>query len=140
MNPEIFKNILREAKSNGVCSINLGWNAEPILNKNNFLELLDILDNANILDIFIHTNAVNLDEEIQRRILNSKIKTICFSLGSITDETRKDKLQKITENILNFKKLRDELKQETPMIRIGIIPTKTNLSEIQNYIELILLV
>ena len=135
MTEEVFTKILEEATKKGVCSINLGWCAEPLVNLDNFKKFLDIMDKYPLIDRFIHTNAFNFPEEIQKKILDSKINTICFSLAEIEDETRKNKLDIIIKNIINFKRLRDLSGKNTPIIRIGIIPTKKNKDRIKDYVS-----
>jgi len=135
MTEEIFRRILDEATKKGVCSINFGWCAEPLVNLDNFNRLLDIMDSYPLIDAFMHTNALNFSETVQGRVLNSKINTICFSLAEIEDETRKNKLDIITKNIVNFRKLRDLSGKALPIIRIGIIPTKNNKDRMKDYIS-----
>lgn len=135
MSEAIFEKILEEAEKEGVYSINIGWNTEPLVNPKIFLKLLDVLDGHKIMDIFLHTNTVGLRKDIQERILKSKINTVCFSLGAFNDETRKKHLKDIKKNIISFKKLRDKARQELPLIRIGVIPMKENIKKISNYID-----
>jgi radical SAM protein with 4Fe4S-binding SPASM domain len=132
MKLSVFKKIIEEV-NNKADSINIGCNAEPLLNKDLFFKVLDILDKSNFIDIFIHTNAVNLTEDVQKRILESKITTVCFSMGGVNSRERINFINKIKYNIINFKTLRDKLGKDLPLIRISIIPTEENLKEIDNY-------
>lgn len=135
MEKPIFEKILSEAEKGGAFSINIGQVAEPLVNKKHFLEMLNILNHYKIMDVFLHTNVVNLTEEIQRKILKSKITTVCFSLGAVTDKSRKKHLAKIKEHIINFKQLRDKAGKELPLIRVGIIPTKENIKKVPGFLK-----
>jgi radical SAM protein with 4Fe4S-binding SPASM domain len=126
MNDDMLNKILDEAEKEGACSINLGWSAEPLLDKKRFIEVLGNINKRNFLDVFIHTNAVNLDREMREHILKSKITTICISLAEVIDRTRAALFNKITDNIVKFKQERDALGQDHPKIRISIIPTPNN--------------
>lgn len=135
MEEEVFRKILKEAKREGINSVNIGWNTEPLVNQKLFLKMIDVLDEYKVMDVFLHTNAVGLSEEAQKRILNSSINTICFSMGAVGDLTRKKHLAKIKASIVNFRKMRDKMKKTLPLIRIGIIPMEENKKEIKGYID-----
>lgn len=135
MNDDMLNKILDEAEKEGASSLNIGWSAESLFDKKKFVEFIDNINKRNFLDIFIHTNALNLDKNIRQAILKSKITTICISLAEIIDNTRAPILDKITDNIVKFKKERDALKQTNPKIRISIIPTVKNKEYIKENLE-----
>ncbi|MCX6706687.1 MAG: hypothetical protein NT001_00935, partial [Candidatus Woesearchaeota archaeon] len=96
---------------------------------------LDVIDKSGIIDVFIHTNAVNLSEDVQKRMIQSKINTVCFSLGEFNDETRENVREKIKSNIISFRRMRDSMKKRTPIIRISLLPSENNMKEVKEYRE-----
>ena len=89
------------------------------------------------MDIFIHTNGLNLSDEIQDLIIESKVTNLCISIDAFTDETYKrlrgGSLKKLKNNILSFIEKRKKIKKKLPVVRVSFIPNEANYNEIEKF-------
>ena len=110
MSLELFKNIVDQAFGN-IEFISIASRGEPLVSKK-IIEMLKYTENK-FLNLKINTNASLLDENMSHAILKSGVKTIVFSADAadsvLYSKLRVNgKLERIVENIKNFKKIKSK--------------------------------
>ena len=86
MNFEIFKKIIDEGEEYGLYAIDPSWMGESFLHPQ-IIEMIDYAKSRKVVDVMIHTNGTLVDEKMSKRILNSGLDTIIFSVDAITEAT-----------------------------------------------------
>ena len=111
MNLDFYKKIIDECVANGTKAITLASRGEPTLHP----KLSEMLEYASgkFLEIKLNTNATRLNEKLIRKILESQVNEVVYSV----DESKEEKYEKIRVggkfnevlgNIKNFKSIRDK--------------------------------
>jgi len=137
---DLLKTIIDEGAQNGLCAINFGSSAEPLLNKELLLKGIIHARDSGIMDIFIHTNAVLLDEKISHQLVESGLRHICISVDAATANTyqksrNSDLFEKILTNIENLIKIRDKKSSCFPTVRVSFCINPTNYKEKDIFLE-----
>ncbi len=127
---ELYKKIIDEAK-NFVFDINLFHRGEPLLNKD-LIKMIGYAENNN-LKTRLHTNATILTQEISKHLILSGLDFISFSFDGYSKETyEKNRIgadfDTTLQNIINFLKIKKELKSKTPYTVIQIMEFDENLT------------
>ena len=121
--------------------------SEPLLYKN-FDKILEMAEKAEIMDQFIFTNGVLLNEKNSKKILESSLTRLFISVDAATSETydqvripvnknalKENRLKKIEENVKNFVKLRNSMGLKIPLVRVSFIALEKNVHEVNDFIE-----
>jgi radical SAM protein with 4Fe4S-binding SPASM domain len=133
--------ILDEAKSIGVRSIQFNLVNEPLAHKNIF-KILEYANNLKFDDIFFISNGYLLNESNTIKILNSGLKKIMFSLDAFSPQTYKQrrlknfkeaKYEKVINNILNFLDIKKKQKKYFPLVRVSFIIMESNKHEVEAF-------
>jgi len=138
MPDEIFDRILQEIKNydNYDPYISLFGLNEPLMDKKIYKRIKKIKDSG-ITNISIQSNGALLNEEKSKKLLDSGICAIGFSIESIDKETFekiriKLELEKVLEGIKSFVNLRNKLKPKLP-ISIFYTYSEKNLHDYDEY-------
>lgn len=111
MSMDLYNKIMSELDENNLYSIVFASRGEPLLNPN-ISEMIKIAKEKNVLDIKLNTNAVLLNEKLARKLLQSGLDLIVFSIDSIIPEHYKAirgvDLNIVLKNINNFLKIKKE--------------------------------
>lgn len=112
MSLEMFKKIIDEGKNYGLSSIVLASRGEPMLNKNIF-EMIRYAKENGVIDIKMNTNATLMNEKKCRKLLESGLDNLVFSVDSPNKEEferirRGANFDKIINNIKTFNRIRSE--------------------------------
>lgn len=141
MDFETYKKIIDEGAKYGLHAIKLnsGARGEPLLNKN-IIRMIEYAKKKGIIDVYMNTNAVLLTREIGKKLIEAGMDRISISFeGTEPDIYEKyrvgAKFDKVKNNILEFIKLRNNLKSESPRIRIQTVATPELLPKIQEFGE-----
>ena len=137
MPEEVWNKIITECKENGLNSIQMSHEAESLMNPK-ITNLMDETNKAGIFDIWIHTNGLMLTEDKAKKFIGSGLKKINFSIDAFKDDTYEKirvggKLIKLKKNILNFLKIKEELKASYLRVRISFVEQKDNFSEKEEF-------
>jgi len=114
MDIRLFKKILDEAVKHGCRALTMASRGEPLLHPK-FGEILKYVK-GKFFDLKINTNAMLLDEEKSRQILENKVTELVFSV----DSTKKDKYERIRINgrfedvVNNIRRFHEIRKKEFP--------------------------
>jgi len=135
--------ILDEAKSIGVRSLQFNLVNEPLAHKNIF-KVLTYATNLKFDDLFFISNGYLLNEKNAMSILNSGLKKIMFSLDAFSAETYKERklknnkpasYEKVINNILKFLELKKKYKKKFPLTRVSFIIMENNKHEVEPFKE-----
>ena len=120
--------------------------SEPLLYKN-FDKILEMAEKAEIMDQFIFTNGVLLNEKNSKKILESSLTRLFISIDAATSETydqvripvgknalKENRLKKIEENVKNFVKLRNSMGLKIPS-KSFFYRLRKNVHEVNDFIE-----
>lgn len=137
LEPEFFERLLPEASSANF-SMLLGF-GEPLASPR-FFDWLDTLVNNGCTNI-TSLNGLLLTEEKSRRLIESGIAQVSFSLDAVTSETyekirRGGNFHKALENIRRFVQLRNERGNPVPYPRLTLCLLRDNLHEVAEFADL----
>jgi radical SAM protein with 4Fe4S-binding SPASM domain len=133
--------ILDEAKSIGVKSIQFNLVNEPLSHKNIFI-ILEYATKLKFDDLFFISNGYLLNEKNSINVLNSGLKKIMFSLDAFSAETYKERrlknhkpanYEKVIKNVLNFLELKKKYKKKFPLVRVSFIVMESNKHEVEAF-------
>jgi radical SAM protein with 4Fe4S-binding SPASM domain len=132
MSFEIFKKIIDNSKD-VVHNILLHWTNEPLTNPE--IDRFVSYCRKNNLFTDFSTNAVLLNENAARKILNAKLDKITICLDGMSKKTFKDfrgqdKFETVVKNIKKFMQLKKELNAKT-FVEIQFIANRFNQNEIE---------
>ena len=127
---EKFKEVIDEGLKHGLSSITLGVNNEPLMNPN-VDRYIAYAHKRGVLDIIVITNATLLTTTLSRKLLESGITKLYFSVDAISEgiysQIRKGGNYKLViENILYFLALKKKMKKQLPITRVSFVKSKIN--------------
>jgi len=140
-----LRKIFDDFKINRLNSLMLSI-SEPLLYKR-IDKVLQMSEDAGIMDLFLFTNGTLLHEKNAKMILNSSVTRLFVSLDALTKNTYEKvripvskkiddgRLKKVEENIKDFIKLRNSLKKKLPLVRVSFVRQKLNEHEVEQFIE-----
>ena len=136
---ETIDRVLAECKEGGVPALMFGMGEEPLLHKG-FLDVLERSNSAGIMDVFLFTNGLLLNERIAKGLVEGRIARVYVSIDAATPETFKrirgsSELEKIEENVKRLVSMRDAAGAVLPVIRVSFCIQPGNLSERQAFID-----
>lgn len=133
-----FKEIIDDGSKNGLCSIKLQYNGEPLADSK-IIERIKYAKEKGIIDVMFNTNATLLTEEMSWNLLEAGLDDIFFSVDSI-DPKFFNKIRvgadyyQVLENIKKFMKIKMEGKFNHVQTRISrIVFPNTKQEEIEEY-------
>ena len=134
---ETFKKIIDEGADKGLKAINLNNFGESFYNKN-IIKMIKYAKSKGVIDIMLHTNGTVMDEDLAKKIVNSGLDRIIFSLDSITKEIYEKirvnaKFEDTVKNVKTFYKIREKLNSYKPVIRVSMVRMKENDHEAKNF-------
>jgi wyosine [tRNA(Phe)-imidazoG37] synthetase (radical SAM superfamily) len=130
---DLFKKIVDEGNEFNCPSISIqGWN-EPLSMKKIF-EYIKYAKDKDFIDIMLNSNGSLLDENKIKKILDSGLTRIRFSMDAATAATYKkvrleDGFDKIKENITKLMELRDKGNYKLPIVGVSFCEIITNTHE-----------
>ena len=146
LDDHILDHIFDDFKKNKLNSLMISA-SEPLLYKK-LDKVLERAREAEIMDVFLFTNGVLLNEKNAKMILDSCITRLFISVDATSEEAyrkiripvakrllQEDRLKHLEENILRFMKLREEYNRELPLVRTSFLAFKENKSQIQEFIS-----
>ena len=137
---EFFKETLEYSVKHGTKAIKLNYINEPLI-RNDLIKFIEFAKKIGVLDIYFSTNGLLLNEEISKKLILSGLTRIQISIDATTQETY-DKVRpggdynKIVKNVHNFIKLRENLNNNLPLVRVNFVKTELNHKELNDFINL----
>jgi radical SAM protein with 4Fe4S-binding SPASM domain len=138
----VFKKIIDELAENKVVlrKIFFHWMGEPLLNKN-FDKMIVYANERNVAEMLVMaSNIIALDEDKAVRLIKSGLDELFVSLDALKPETYArikghDKHLKLIEsNLIRLIELRNKMNSSLPYVRLKILKSETNESEIDEFI------
>ncbi|MFH1968469.1 MAG: radical SAM protein [bacterium] len=120
--------------------IMLSCGHEPLVS-NDFSEIVKFIsDKHPHIKINFCTNAMLLNEEIRRLIVENQVHALIFSMDGITKETYErirsgGKFEKVVGNILALKQLKDKMTTIFPVVNLTFVIMNSNISEAPSFIK-----
>lgn len=119
---DLFKKIIDECAENNIFSIRLSWRGEVLVNSR-FLDFVRYAKvEKKIPQVSFLTNGIKLKDEIAKKLIEYGVDYISVSvdgLEEIYEQIRYPaKFNDIYNNLLSFRKLREQMGKKKPMIRI----------------------
>jgi radical SAM protein with 4Fe4S-binding SPASM domain len=141
MDFSIFKKIIDELAENEIVlrKIFFHWMGEPLLNEN-FDKMIIYAKEKDVAEMLVMaSNIIALDEDKAVRLIKSGLDELFVSLDALNPETYakikghdKD-LKLIESNLIQLINLRDDMNSSLPYVRIKILKSETNESEIDEF-------
>ena len=137
---ETFKTIIDEGATSGLRSVGFNGINEPLL-QTDICEWIEYAKKKGVLDIMFNTNGLLLNEDISRRLIESGLTRIMFSIDAATKETYKevrgsDSYELVVKNIERFIEIKEEMKNVLPLVRVSFIKMHNNIHEIDKFKEI----
>lgn len=131
MDFDLYKKIIDEI-SGKVHDVNLFHRGEPLLNSN-IVPMIAYASESGV-KTRIHTNATLLDKELSRSIISAGLDLISFSFDGYTREIYEKNrsgasFEESLSNIINFLKIKKQLKSKKPYTIIQVIQQGEKLSK-----------
>lgn len=139
MKMELFKKIIDEGAREGLCSIKLSFRGEPTLHPH-LPDMVAYAKQQGILDVYFNTNGTMLTEERIHRLIDAGLDRISISFeGTHKEEYELQrvgaKFEKVVENILRLRRIRDERGLRIPQIRIQSVMVPELKERFREYVE-----
>jgi len=141
MDMKLFKEIIDKVSSS-VYDINLSHRGESLLHPQ-FIEMIEYAKSKN-LHLRLNTNATLLTEEKSSQLIKSGLDFISFSFDGFDKETyekirRGAKFNNTISNIINFLKIKRDLKSSTPYTLLEVLAfpevIKENVTQRQKFLN-----
>lgn len=123
MSLETYKSIIDECAQYSMPSISYGF-GEPLMSKN-FSEMISYAHEKGVFDTILTTNGVLLSEGLSYFLIKNKLARLHVSIDAASPDVYKQvrggDLNIVERNVLNFLKIRKELKSKLPLIRVSFV-------------------
>lgn len=134
---ETFKRLVDECAEHGCPSIGMSQTNEPLLDPD-IIERTQYVTDKGIMDIHFNTNALLLTEDMSKKILNTGVTRICFSVDAITEETYNKlriglNFRRVLNNIDMFLNLRAKMGLKLPIVRVSFLLQEENKHELEEF-------
>ncbi|MDD5594689.1 MAG: radical SAM protein [Candidatus Omnitrophica bacterium] len=131
MTVEVFEAGISGIKEMDIPSVAMNRTNEPLLDKNIFKRIKRIMDVENVVDTYIYTNALLLDEETSKNILESGITRMLIGFDGFSAKVYEQvrvgsDYKKVLANIERFLKLRKKMKKIFPVVRVSFVKNSIN--------------
>lgn len=127
--------IIDEGASMGLKSVCLNGNNEPLVKKD-IDKYIRYAVSKGILEVSLHTNALLLDEEMSKKIADSGLTIIMFSIDAFAADTYEKirgskEYDRVMHNIDNFLKMKGNL----PLTKVSFVKNKVNEDEVEEFVS-----
>jgi radical SAM protein with 4Fe4S-binding SPASM domain len=125
MQEKTWKKILDESGENGLYSLKFTYRGEPLLHKD-LPRMVAYAKKAGVLDVYFNTNAVFLEEEMIRKLIDAGLDRISISFEgnekSVYEKYRVGSdFDKVIKNINRLKEIKEELGIKKPFVRVQTV-------------------
>lgn len=124
-----------------LCSyISLSLGAEPLLHRK-FGELLRITERYKVPFVYMHTNALLLNDRIIDRLIQSRFNQICISIDGATKQTYERvrvgaKFERLIANIESVNRAKKRLGARLPRLGFNVVLMRSNIMELPSLVRL----
>jgi radical SAM protein with 4Fe4S-binding SPASM domain len=137
---ELFKRIVDEAAQIGVYSMKLNWRGEPLMNPR-IIDMIKYAKQKGFVDVLMNTNAVLLDENISRSIVEAGLDNLIYSFDSPYKEAYEKirigaNYEQVLANIRRFHEIREEMNSVSPLTRVQMVRMPENEESFHDFVNL----
>lgn len=134
-----FRRIIEQGVALGLRSVALNWINEPLI-RPDLPDFAKVARELGIKDVFIHTNALLMDETTAGRLIDSGVTRIMCSLDAFSktvyDQIRiGGDLDKVRQNILKLVEVRNSKGLSLPVVSVNFVRMKMNDQELEQFME-----
>lgn len=134
-----LRHILDECEREGLPAMVIGLGSEPLLYKP-IRDVLKATTDAKVMDIFLGTNGVLMNESISEYLVQNQIARVEISLDAATPETylkvrRKDELERIERNVEKLLEIKKRNNSALPVIRLCFCVLPVNSHEQEMFLK-----
>ncbi|MBF0479363.1 MAG: radical SAM protein [Candidatus Omnitrophica bacterium] len=140
LEPEIYTKLLKEASQHQMSAIMMDHEGEPLTNPR-IADMVKEAQDAGLFDIWLHTNANLLTEELSEALIKNGITKMNFSIDAATEQTY-DKIRiggnypLVVKNVMKFLELKKKMKKDYIRTRVSFVLQKDNGHEREAFINL----
>ncbi len=139
METELFKKVIDEGAEKGLCSIKSQYRGEPLLD-DRMIDFITYAKNAGIIEVMFNSNAMLLTKEKAKGLIEGGLDKIICSVDGYTSEIYEQiriggKFETVVKNIKGLQELKKEMNSTKPTVRIQMVDTPINHSQIDGYIK-----
>jgi len=136
---EFYKEIIDYGVTHGLQALKLNYINEPFI-RNDLYEFIRYAKNAGVLDIYLSTNGLLLNEKNIEQIIQAGLTRIQISIDATTPKTYNQvrpggNLAEVHEKIQLLIKIRKSMNSELPLIRVNFVKCDINEHELDDFIE-----
>lgn len=118
---------------------NLTGTGENLMNKD-FLKMLNLCSKSSLFTYFTN-NFTLLNQDVAKKFIQMRVDRVFISFDGATKETYEKmrvgaKFEKVLDNLINLIKTKKQLKSKKPEIIMRFVPTKENIEELGELIDL----
>lgn len=140
MEPSLYSKILEEAAKNSMPSIMMDHEAEPLTNPR-IAGMVADARKAGIIDIWMHTNANLLTEELSEKLIRGGLTKISFSIDATSEDVYDvvrpgGDYQRVIRNIEAFLRLKKRLKTDHIRTRVSFVVQEANNGQRKRFFDL----
>ena len=137
---ELYKRLIDEGVTKGLCSVKFNYLGEPLMNRELF-KWIAYAKEKGVIDVMFNTNATMLNETNARKIIASGLDKLFFSFDSPDKEHYEKirvngKFERTFSNIVRFHEIREEMNSSTPYTRVSMVRMKENEHECEKFVQL----
>ncbi len=131
MSDEVFELCTKGIEEMRIPSVCLNQYNEPLLDKKIFERIKKITSLKTVFDTFMNTNAVLLDEDKGRQLIESGLHRLLIGFDGFSPEVYEkmrygSDYNTVLQNVLKFLELKKELKAVFPVVRISFVRSSIN--------------
>jgi len=136
---EMYEKIILEAEKYNCPSLNPQGVNEPLLDQD-LENYIKFAKKHGFIDIMMNTNATLLSEERSKKLVDSGLTRLRFSLDAFNKETYEKirigaNYEKVMRNIDRFIEIRNKNGNKLPFVGVNLVQMKTNEDEVHPFIE-----
>ena len=144
MDKKLAFKLIDQASEMKVPSMKFNWRGEPLLNPQ-LPEIIKYAKSKGILETIINTNVTELDESLGKKIISSGLDLMICSFDGGTKKSyeemrpgrfKKNRFEKVIDNIKNFSKLKKKMGSVFPRTKIQMVLTKETRKEKDSFFKL----
>jgi len=134
----LFRKVLRELVPLGLCSINFGGFAEPLIIKD-WDQFVEVSHAEGIIDTRLITNGLLLGNNIDK-IFSSQLRNLYVSVDATSAETyssiRGHGYKRVTDGLKRFMEERALRQSALPIVRVSFVVLDKNEHEVEQFVSL----
>ena len=134
-----YKEIVIDGVNNGLKAVKLNYINEPLI-RDDLYKFIEFADEAGVLDIYLSTNGLLMDEDVSKKLIKSGLTRIQISIDSVTEKVY-DQMRpggdfsKTISNINTLLDIRKKTNSITPLVRVNFVRTDINEHEVEDFIS-----